>query len=192
MKVRESGMPAEEMWRTFFNPTQVLQLLGLSREAHDVVEFGCGYGTFTIPAAQFIAGAVHAFDIEPEMIDETRHKAEQAGLANIRLYLRDFIAQGTGLPDSMADYVMMFNLLHAEEPLQLLHECFRIMEPGAQLGIMHWNYDPTTPRGPSMNIRPKPEDCRVWARTAGFVITADMINLPPYHYGIIAQKGSKK
>ena len=30
----------------------------------DVVEFGCGYGTFTIPAAQLIEGKLIALDIE--------------------------------------------------------------------------------------------------------------------------------
>lgn len=28
--------------------------------------------------------------------------------------------------------------------------------PDGRLGIMHWNHDPATPRGPSMTIRPRP------------------------------------
>ncbi len=85
---------------------------------------------------------------------------------------------------------MMFNLLHAEQPHPLLREAYRILRPGANLGIMHWNHDPETPRGPSMEIRPKPADCRSWARSAGFVIVRDHVDLPPYHYGIIARRGS--
>ncbi|MFZ2410631.1 MAG: hypothetical protein WAW23_03580 [Candidatus Methanoperedens sp.] len=37
MKARERGMPAEEMWRTFFSPTETLLALGLHRDMADVV-----------------------------------------------------------------------------------------------------------------------------------------------------------
>ena len=154
----------------------------------NVVEFGCGHGTFTIPAARITTGTVHAFDIEQSMIEETRHKAEAAGCLNVSLYLRDFVADGTGLADSFADYVMLFNLLHAEHPEQLLRESFRILSSEGLLAIMHWDYDPETPRGPSMDIRPKPEDCVRWAEGAGFTILAAHVDLPPYHYGIVARK----
>lgn len=181
-------MPPEEMWRTFFNPAETLQALGLRREMENVADFGCGYGTFTIPAARFIAGTVHAFDIEPEMIRETKRKAELSELTNVEVHLRDFIADGTGLPEASVDYVMLYNILHAEDPARLLSEAFRILRSGGILGIMHWNYDPSTPRGPSMSIRPRPEDCVRWANAAGFAILAGHIDLPPYHYGIIAEK----
>ncbi|MFC1497728.1 class I SAM-dependent methyltransferase [Verrucomicrobiota bacterium] len=188
MKTRESGMPSEEMWETFFSPADTLQALGMRSDMEHVVELGCGYGTFTIPSAQITSGTVHSFDIEQSMIEETRHKAEAAGCLNINLSSRDFVADGTGLADSFADYVMLFNLLHAEHPEQLTQESFRILKSGGLLAIMHWNYDPETPRGPSMDIRPKPEDCVRWTEAAGFSIVTAHIDLPPYHYGIIAQK----
>lgn len=184
-------MPAEEMWQTFFSPAETLQALGLRRNTANVVDFGCGYGTFTIPAAQLINGTVHAFDIEPEMIEKTKIKAERAGLTNIKLYLRDFITDGTGLSDASVDYVMLYNILHSEDPFQLLSESLRILREDGTVGIMHWNYDPTTPRGPPVNIRPKPEQCAHWAVMAGFMISKMQIDLPPYHYGIVAKKGTK-
>jgi ubiquinone/menaquinone biosynthesis C-methylase UbiE len=192
MKTRESGMPPEEMWQDFFSPAETLLALGLRSDMADVVDFGCGYGTFTIPAAQITGGTIHAFDIETDMIAETRRKAEQYNLRNVRLYLRDFITDGTGLPAASVDYVMLYNILHAENPEQLLSEAFRILREGGTLGIMHWNYDPKTPRGPPMAIRPKPEQCGNWAEAAGFVIEPRRIELPPYHYGIIAKKGKMK
>ena len=51
MKVRDSGMPDEDMWAGFFEPAKVLTTLGLDRDVRDLVEFGCGYGTFTLAAA---------------------------------------------------------------------------------------------------------------------------------------------
>jgi ubiquinone/menaquinone biosynthesis C-methylase UbiE len=188
MKTRESGMPSEEVWQTFFAPVDALHALGMCSDMKHVVDLGCGYGIFTIPAAQITSGTIHAFDIEPGMIEETRRKAECAGLVNVSLCLRDFVTDGTGLSDSLADYVMLFNLLHAECPEKLLQECHRILTSSGLLAIMHWNYDPETPRGPSMDIRPRPQDCARWAEAAGFSVIAAHIDLPPYHYGIIVQK----
>ncbi len=64
MKVRDSGMPEEERWDSFFGPNEVLSLFGLGKETRNIVEFGCGYGTFTLTAAQLISGTVHALYIE--------------------------------------------------------------------------------------------------------------------------------
>ena len=91
-------MPPEDVWQTFFNPTETLLALGLSSEMKNIVDFGCGYGTFTIPAARITGGTVHAFDIEADMLATVREKAGQLGLASIRLYHSDFVADGTGLP----------------------------------------------------------------------------------------------
>jgi hypothetical protein len=80
---------------------------------------------------------------------------------------------------------MLFNILHAEEPQMLLREAWRILRVGGLLGIMHWNFDPATPRGPNMAIRPTPEQCAAWASEAGFQQVAEQIDLPPYHYGFV-------
>ena len=188
MKTRESGMPPEEMWETFFSPAEALHMLGLRSKTADVADFGCGYGTFTIPAAQITSGQVHAFDIEADMLTATSERVRRFQLPNILLYHRDFAADGTGLGDASVDYVMLFNILHAEERAFLLREAFRILRAGGVLGIMHWNYDPETPRGPPMAIRPRPEQCAEWAESAGFVLDERLVNLPPYHYGIITKK----
>lgn len=179
-------MPEESMWAGFFDPPTVLAKLGLTDQCCDVVDFGCGYGTFTIPAARIVRGRVHALDIEAAMVAVTAEKARAAGLGNVLARQCDFVAEGTGLPDASVDYVMMFNILHAEQPLTLLREAFRVLRVGGRLGIMHWNYDPSTPRGPSMAIRPRPEQCRAWAEQAGFrPVGPELTSLPPYHYGMV-------
>ena len=189
MKARESGMPDEEMWQGFFRPDEILHKLLLTENCGDVVDFGCGYGTFTIPAARIVRGTVFAVDIEPDMVKVTRRKVKAAGLKNMKVRLRDFVAEGTGLPDASVQYAMLFNILHAEEPLLLLREAHRVLEPGGLLGVMHWNYDPATPRGPSMDIRPRPEQCRAWAVEAGFEpMPPELIDLPPYHYGMVFKR----
>ena len=187
MKGRESGMPERKMWEKFFNPTIILGKLGVNNQVNDVAEFGCGYGTFTIPAAKIIKGTIYALDIEPDMIYMTNEEAKKHNLKNVKTVLRDFMKSGSGLPDESMDYAMLFNILHLENPAALLSEAYRILKTGDRLGIIHWNYDSTTPRGPSMDIRPKPEQCIQWAENAGFCDPVQF-DLKPYHYGIMMRK----
>jgi SAM-dependent methyltransferase len=188
MKVRDSGMPEEKTWATFFDAHGILDKLRCDEPSDDIVEFGCGYGTFTVAAATRTNGTVFALDIEPAMIEATRQKAAAAGLRNVRALLRDFVKDGTGLPDDAAGYAMLFNILHAENPVGLLREAFRVLHPGGTVGVIHWNYDPTTPRGPDLSIRPRPERCRQWLCEAGFELVVPHIELPPYHYGLAGRK----
>lgn len=180
-------MPHKEMWEGFFDPAGILAVMGLGADVTDAVEFGCGYGTFTIPAAKMIRGTVHAIDIDAEMIAQTKEAAAKVGLKNIHTIQRDFTVKGTGLKDASVDYVMLFNILHVEDPEVLLREAWRILKPAGKLGIIHWNYDPATPRGPAMDIRPKLEQCIQWAQEAGFSDPVQY-DLKPYHYGIVLIK----
>jgi ubiquinone/menaquinone biosynthesis C-methylase UbiE len=191
LKIRESGMPVEEQWDSYFRPRDILKRLGLSQKIKDVVDFGSGYGTFTIPAAQMISGKIYTFDIEQPMIELVERKAKELNLSNVVTVLRDFISEGSGLKDSTIDFVMLFNILHLEKPTDLLKEAFRILRPGGKVGVIHWNYDPTTPRGPPMDIRPKPEQVRQWGESVGFVFERQL-DLKPYHYAIIFRKSIQK
>ncbi len=189
MKIRESGMPDQGVWEGFFTPEAVLRALGLTRAAGDVVDFGCGYGTFTLPAARITPGTVHALDVEPAMVERTLARARAAGLTNVVGRVRDFVEHGTGLPDGSAGYAMLFNILHFERPEVLLREAFRVLAPGGRLGILHWNPDPSTPRGPPMEIRPRPKECAAWAQDAGFrMLPPGIVDLPPYHYGMALER----
>src|SRR3990172_1885434 len=125
MKIRESGMPDRQMWENFFDPQSILTKLGLDAQVVDAVEVGCGYGTFTIRAARVISGQIYAYDVDEEMIRITKSEAENAGLKNVNTILRDIVADGTGLADDSVDYVMLFNILHLENPVALLSEAER-------------------------------------------------------------------
>jgi SAM-dependent methyltransferase len=192
MKIRDSGMPDQGMWEGFFSPSQILETLEFNSGVHDAVEFGCGYGTFTISAAKMISGKLFAFDIEPDMVVETKKTAFDRHVMNIEAAVRDFMENGTGLKAESVDYAMLFNILHLENPADLLREANRVLKIGGKVGIIHWNYDPATPRGPSMDIRFKPEDCIQWAEQAGFG-KLRRFDLKPYHYGIVmTKKGEEK
>lgn len=189
MKTRESGMPEESVWAGFFDPDAVLHALGLHLAQGDVVDLGCGYGTFALAAARISPGTVYALDIDPEMVARTRARAEAAGLHTVVARQQDTMAAENGLADECAGYIMLFNILHCDYPVVLLREAWRMLVPGGTLAVLHWNYDPTTPRGPSMAIRPRPEQCIAWAREAQFEPqTPCFVDLPPYHYGLSFRK----
>lgn len=150
----------------------------------NVVKFGCSYGLFTVEAAKRSSGAVYAPDIEPDMLTATTEAARRESAVNVQPRERDFVIDGTGLPSESCDYAMVFNLLHIDQPVVLLREAFRVLSPGCKLGIMHWNVDPATPRGPSMDIRPKPEQCRSWAEEAGFHFSREEPGIAQWHWGL--------
>jgi len=184
MKTGDSGMPEEKFWEVFFQPADTLRKLGFTLERRQVVDLGCGYGTFSLAAARLTSGQVLGLDIEPAMIARCRERAAAEGLATARFEVRDFMTEGTGLADGSADFVMLFNLLHAESPAVLLEEARRILSPHGRLAVTHWNPDPATPRGPAMDIRPRPEDCRQWMQECGFRVESGVIDLPPWHFGL--------
>jgi ubiquinone/menaquinone biosynthesis C-methylase UbiE len=191
MKGRESGMPEEAYWATFFDPEVALdQLLILGDSPGHIVEFGCGFGTFTLPAARRTTGIVTALDIEPEMVAAVRQKADAEACDNIRVAVRDFVSDGTGLAAGSQVHAMIFNLLHLENPVALLREAHRVLKTGGMLSVMHWRSDIPTPRGPSLTIRPAPKQCKKWMAEAGFLALqeVDLQHCCPYHFAILARR----
>jgi len=188
MKIRESGMPEETYWESFFDTQYIFSQLHFDNTINDAVEFGSGYGTFTIPAAKIIKGDVYAFDIDTDMVERLGKRISEQNLFNIKVFQQDFVKEGTKLKDCSIDYAMLFNILHAEKPVALLDEAYRILKPGGKVGVIHWIHPTITPRGPSLDIRPVPLQCVDWLREAKFEILKKDVPLPPYHYGLIGMK----
>lgn len=190
MKGRESGMPDETCWASFFDADAAIERLLGPRVSGDVLEFGCGYGSFTVPAAKRTTGRVIALDIEPDMVDCVLKKSASLDLPNIQAEVRDFVRQGTGVVSASQAHAMIFNLLHLEQPVALLREAHRSLQDGGILSVIHWRSDIPTPRGPSLAIRPTPEQCREWIAKAGFhsIESVDLNDCCPFHFGLLAKR----
>ena len=188
MKVRDSGMPDENIWTDFFNTDLVLAELKINSQIVDLAEIGSGYGTFTIPVARLITGQLYAFDFEDEMIENLNQKIHNHQIKNIVLEQRDILAHTTGLPENSVDYVMLFNILHHDMPLEFINEAYRILKSNGKIGIIHWRSDISTPRGPDLNIRPKPEQIVNWFDKHKFHIDKQPFIIEPYHFGLIISK----
>jgi SAM-dependent methyltransferase len=189
MKVRDSGMPDEEMWSGFFDPPSVLGIFGLNQGIQDVVEFGCGYGTFTLAAAGIVAGTVYSLDIEPEMVAVVRQKCSGAGFANVQAMVRDFVAEGTGLASNSMDAALLFKILHHEEPVALMKEALRVLKPNACLPLFTGT---TTPRHHAVRpwrFAPVQNNASQGVGRPGSVFNErNRYDLPPYHYGLLLRK----
>ncbi|MEX2111861.1 MAG: class I SAM-dependent methyltransferase [Pirellulales bacterium] len=178
-------MPDEDYWESLFDVSLILDALGVTRALVDVAELGCGFGTFSIPVAQRIAGRVSTFDIDANMVARTEQRASFARLPNLVCRQRDVMEQGFGLPAGSVDAVLLFNILHCESPEVLLAHASDVVRCGGQILVIHWRSDLATPRGPDLAIRPKPQQIFAWAHDTGKLQpTGGAIDLLPWHYGI--------
>lgn len=190
MRYRESGMPSEEMWDTFFNPSEVLDLMDINSGIGTLIDIGCGYGTFLLPMSEVVRTKVIGIDIDEVMINACKNKVKNYNIAKIELIHGDISTEDTiktlEQNKGQIDYITLFNILHCEEPSALLKNVYDILNFKGKIGVSHWKYE-KTPRGPSMEIRPKPEMIINWAVKTGFVLDKQ-VELPPYHYGLIFSK----
>ena len=189
MQLRDSGMPDERYWETLFDVPRVLSRLGIDGELADVVELGCGYGTFTLPIARKVSGKIFTFDIDPAMVARTKERCRSAGLVNVDCRERDVVEQGFGMAGN-ADAVLLFNILHCENPQSLLEQAAAAIRAQGWLFVIHWRFDAETPRGPSLDIRPRPDQIVDWARQTGWIPQGEPIDLPPWHYGLKFRRSS--
>jgi len=119
------------------------------------------------------------------MVERTRQRAFDAGLTNISCQLRDGLADGLGVATGSRDACLLSNILHCEEPVRLLTEAARTVRPVGSVLVIHWRYDPATPRGPALEIRPRPEQILAWSAQTGVLdARVPVLDLPPWHYGL--------
>jgi ubiquinone/menaquinone biosynthesis C-methylase UbiE len=98
-----------------------------------VLDFGCGPGYNTIPAAQQIGpqGKVFAVDVTPQALSIVKKKAAAQQLTNITTRLTGC---NTGLDNASIDVVLLHNVLPMTEcPLDILREIARVLKPGGRL-----------------------------------------------------------
>lgn len=184
-------MPEEAYWETLFDIPLILDRLGIDAGIRNVIELGCGYGTFTLPVARRISGVIETIDIEPSMVETTRRRAEGEGARNVICGARDVMTEGFGGTPGSRDACLLFNILHCEQPIDLLKEAARAVCPGGWVFVIHWRHDIPTPRGPSMEVRPTPDKIIGWASETGLLKTAgNVLDLPPWHFGLRFERTS--
>jgi len=123
---------------------ELLERIGI-RRGKTVLDFGCGYGIYTIPVAKIVGeqGRVYALDKDKEALDVLMQKAGSACLINIERMETSGELE-IELADETVDVVLLFDVFHsfyfpqAGDRRRLLGEIYRIMKPSAFLSISVW------------------------------------------------------
>jgi ubiquinone/menaquinone biosynthesis C-methylase UbiE len=134
--------------RLLQNPQKILQRMVNQRQT--VLDIGCGMGYFSIPLAQLVgsSGRVICVDLQQQMLEAARRRAERSGLSNIT-YQR-CTRDSLGLTEQ-TDFALTFWMVHeVSDKQRLLWEIKGALKPGGrfllvepQLHVSRKDFDAT-------------------------------------------------
>ncbi|HXV53129.1 MAG TPA: methyltransferase domain-containing protein [Solirubrobacterales bacterium] len=101
-----------------------------------VLDVACGTGNAAIPAAA-AGGEVTGLDITPELFEDARRRAGDAG---VELELVEGDAQDMPFEDQSFDVVVStFGCMFAPDHKRAAGEIARVLKPGGRMGVAAWN-----------------------------------------------------
>jgi SAM-dependent methyltransferase len=190
-----TGMPDPGWWEALFpDPARTLRLVGLPSDS-DAIDLCSGDGWFTLQMTR-IARHVVAVDIDPHMLETSRARLGEAGAVNC-----EFIAGDAYQLSSMVlkpvDFIFMANAFHGvPDRLKLAEAVQAVLKPGGLFAIVNWYRRPREetavlgePRGPKSELRMPPQQT-IDAVTPSGLNFAELVEIPPYHYGVVFRKPS--
>ncbi|MFC2012270.1 class I SAM-dependent methyltransferase [Chloroflexota bacterium] len=125
------------LWRSISGRSmlQKWQEWDLVREGQTFLDYGCGTGDFTIPAAKMVSdtGKVYALDYFSRQLEIVTRRSVKKGLTNIETIHSDY---ETGLPDESVDVVWLCDVLHeVKERRAVLEELHRVLKRDGLLAL---------------------------------------------------------
>ncbi len=193
-----TAMPDADWWSALWpDPEQVLRRLGVDFGA-TVLDLCCGSGHFTTALAHIVGNdsRVVALDLDAELLREAAARAHKAGVppTAIQWIKCDACVLGDALSEP-PEYVLLANTFHGvPDKAKMAREVFSVLPHGGQMAIINWqprSREETTvlgtPRGPKTELRMSPEAVIDQVLPAGFAFHG-LVELPPYHYGIVFDK----
>jgi len=119
-----------EKWETK-DGVKLLKKIGL-KSGQTVLDFGCGVGHYTIPAARIVGstGFVCAVDKERQALNELRQKAIHLNLKNIRTIKTSGQVQ-IDLENDSIDVALFYDVLHYHEKQErekLYRQAYRVLK----------------------------------------------------------------
>ncbi|MCW3989355.1 MAG: class I SAM-dependent methyltransferase [Candidatus Bathyarchaeota archaeon] len=124
------------------NASKMLSEAGIG-EGQSVLDFGCGSGTYSIPAAELVGknGRVHSLDVSQGALEKLSNKAEKEGLDNIVTLLS---SGNVDIPidNETLNHVLLIDVLQEiSDKETLLEEIHRILKPDGQMTVYPMHID---------------------------------------------------
>ena len=124
------------------NASKMLSEVGIG-EGQSVLDFGCGSGTYSIPAAELVGrnGRIYSLDVSRGALEKLSIKAEKEGLDNIVILLS---SGNVDIPieNETLNHVLLIDVLQEisdKEPL--LEEIHRILKPDGLMTVYPMHID---------------------------------------------------
>jgi ubiquinone/menaquinone biosynthesis C-methylase UbiE len=186
-------MPNAGWWEALWpDPGGVLAAVRV-RPGMEIIDLCSGDGWFTLHIAK-IARHVIAIDIDPELLEVSRHRLTESGKTNCDYVAGDAYDLAKLVP-GQADFVFMANAFHGVPDRQRLTLAVRAtLRPGGLFAIINWHQRPREetrvlgePRGPKTELRLSPEQTVKAVERYGLKL-AHLVEIPPYHYGAVFER----
>ena len=124
------------------NASKMLSEVGIG-EGQSVLDFGCGSGTYSIPAAEIVGknGRIHSLDVNRGALEKLSRKAEKEGLDNIVTLLS---SGNVDIPidNETLNHVLLIDVLQEiSDKETLLEEIHRILKPDGLMTVYPMHID---------------------------------------------------
>ncbi len=158
------------------NPEGTLRLLGL-KAGEIFCDIGAGSGLFTLPAARITGAPVYALETDEAMLALIRNRADAEGLDIRTIRVTD---AGFGVPDSMADIVLVATALHEiQDKHAFLTNVHKLLRKNGTVAVIEFR-EGETPMGPNPSHRMGREDVVSAARGADLEYKAEYLLGPNF------------
>ncbi|PHN02169.1 class I SAM-dependent methyltransferase [Flavilitoribacter nigricans] len=168
------------------NVSTALQNMELQPDMR-IADIGAGSGYYTFRMAEQVPnGKVFAVDIQPEMLELIRQKAEREGIDNIELIQgRETSPQ---LPENSVDLVLMVDVYHElSHPREMMEVVVKALRPDGKFILLEYRMeDPEVPikRLHKMSV----EQAEREMATVGLRLQENKSNLPWQHFMVFVKQ----
>jgi len=136
----------------------MLSEVGIS-EGQTVLDFGCGSGTFSIPAAELVGkdGRVYSLDVSQGALEKLSRRAKKEGLNNITTLISSGDVE-IPISNDMLNNVLLIDVLQEiSDKNTLFKEIYRILRPDGLMTVypMHIDADEVIRIASDMKFRLK-------------------------------------
>ncbi len=186
-------MPSAGWWEALWpDPLGVLTKVGI-KSGMDVIDLCSGDGWFTLQIAR-LARRVVAIDIDPALLDVARHRLSESNLSNCDFVVGDAY-NITRLWPRPVDFVFLANAFHGvpDQP-RLARSVSDALKPSGRFAIVNWHprrREETTvlgqPRGPRTELRMSPAQT-IKVTELDNLRFYKLVDVPPYHYGLVFER----